>query len=187
MSEAGNPFAPPQAQVADVEVAAATQPVKLWSAQGRIGRLRYLAYNAGAYFVAWFFAGIVVAVAALGSAAPVYLSLALIAVPLMIVFLVFSTLQLIKRCHDLGWNGWLWLLSLVPVVNLFFFLPVVFMPGRKSSNAYGAPPPPNRWFHWVLGSVLPVVMLVGILAAIAIPAYQGYAERARASAAAEPR
>ncbi len=178
-----NPYAPPQAQVADIADSVAPQPVKLWSAQGRIGRLRYLAYNAGAYLVLWVFIGAVMALVATASdsAGPVFMGPALIAVPLLIVFLVFSTLQLIKRCHDLGWNGWLWLLSLVPLVNLFFFLPIVFMPGRDGSNEYGAPPPPNRWFHWVLGSVLPVVIVVGILAAIAIPQYQGYVERARAA------
>ncbi|MEJ8845767.1 hypothetical protein [Variovorax rhizosphaerae] len=46
MSGAINPYAAPNAAVADVggngnEV----QPIKLWSAKGRIGRLRYLAYT----------------------------------------------------------------------------------------------------------------------------------------------
>ncbi len=183
MSEVANPFAPPKAQVADIVDAVAPQPVKLWSAQGRIGRLRYLSYNSVAYLGVWLGMAVVAGAAAIGAKQTGGMSwLAWLAmVPLILVFVVFSTLQLIKRCHDLGWNGWLWLLSLVPLVNLIFFLLIVFMPGRKGSNAYGAPPPPNRWYHWMTGSVLPAVVLVGIVAAVAIPAYQSYVERARAA------
>ena len=43
-------FAPPGAQVADViEQGVGFQPVRLWPPNGRIGRLRLLAYGAALY------------------------------------------------------------------------------------------------------------------------------------------
>ena len=46
-----NPYAPPRASVADVPAEEAFQPVKVWSARGRIGRLRYLSYQGVAYLL----------------------------------------------------------------------------------------------------------------------------------------
>ncbi|HET6787563.1 MAG TPA: DUF805 domain-containing protein, partial [Aquabacterium sp.] len=47
-----NPFQPPRAEVSDVlpRGQGFAEP-KVWSAKGRIGRLRYLAYLMGAYLV----------------------------------------------------------------------------------------------------------------------------------------
>src|SRR2546422_407905 len=43
------PYAPPRSEVADVtDVPTSFQPVRIWSARGRIGRLRLLAYSAAA-------------------------------------------------------------------------------------------------------------------------------------------
>ena len=44
-SDSHNPFAPPTAHVDDVHTSSETQPVKLWSARGRMGRLRYIAWS----------------------------------------------------------------------------------------------------------------------------------------------
>ena len=58
MSEAMNPYAAPRAAVADVyEDEGGIQPVKWFSAKGRVGRLRYLARTLVGYllFLAVFF------------------------------------------------------------------------------------------------------------------------------------
>ena len=49
----------------------------------------------------------------------------------------------VKRLHDIGWSGWLLLITLVPVVGSIFQLLISVMPGSKDSNRYGAPPPAN--------------------------------------------
>jgi len=54
----------------------------------------------------------------------------------------------------------------------------VFKPGSEGSNEYGAPAPPNTTGVKILGVLLPLFYLVGILAAIAIPAYAEYTRRA---------
>lgn len=185
MATDSNPYAPPQAHVADVLAPGVAHPIKLWSWKGRIGRIRYLAYNAAAYFCIFIpfnlLLGIFVGIAARGQSDLNLDWVPLIGVvPAAIIFSIFSTLQLIKRCHDLGLTGWFSLVSLLPVINVIFFLVVIFKAGQKDSNEYGPPPPSNRWFHWVLGLVFPIVV-VGLLAAIAIPTYQEYVARARAA------
>ena len=67
------------------------------------------------------------------------------------------------------------LLLLIPLVPLIFW----FIPGTKGSNDFGPPPPPNRGSGIVVALLLVLVIVIGILAAIAIPAYQDYVERAK--------
>ena len=55
------------------------------------------------------------------------------------------------------------------------------MPGTRGANNYGKPPPPNTTGAVVLACIVPVIMIVGIVAAIAIPAYQDYAQRVAGS------
>lgn len=178
-----NPYAPPQAEVADVAIAAdQTQSVTLWTARGRIGRVRLLAFSSGAYLISWILMALTMGLTVGLSGKNEALSLAafILMIAMGAVFFVFSAFQLIKRCHDLDWNGWLWLIAMVPFVNFIFLLILLFAPGTKGVNNYGAPPPPNRAVHWVLATVMPVMVIIGIFAAIAIPQYQGYVERARA-------
>jgi len=161
-----NPYAAPRAAVGDVETVQEFQEIRLWSASGRIGRLRYLAYAIGGTIAAVAVAGVLVA--AMGGLG------AVLAVLVYIAATVFSILIMIQRSHDMNWTGWTILLSIIPFVGLIW----LFKPGTEGVNDYGAPPPPNTTAVKVLGIVLPIlVVLVGILAAIAIPAYADYVRR----------
>jgi uncharacterized membrane protein YhaH (DUF805 family) len=162
-----NPYAAPRAAVSDVEVEQEYQEVELWSASGRIGRLRYLAHSTGA----WLLAGVAAALLAalMGATAGV-----IVAGVLYIAATVFSILAAIKRSHDMDWSGWTVLLTLIPIVGLIW----VFVRGTQGSNRYGAPPPPNTTGVKILGFMLPAIFVVGVLAAIAIPAYVDYQKRA---------
>jgi uncharacterized membrane protein YhaH (DUF805 family) len=80
----------------------------------------------------------------------------------------------IQRCHDFNTSGWLALLMVVPLANLIFF----FIPGSDGPNRFGAPTPPNSVGVLIAAWLIPVFFVVGILAAITIPAYQDYAKRA---------
>jgi cbb3-type cytochrome oxidase subunit 3 len=88
--------------------------------------------------------------------------------------IVFAILTAIKRSHDMDWSGWTVLLTLIPLVGLIW----IFKPGSAGTNAYGAPPPPNTLGVKILGLLLPTIAVIGILAAIAIPAYVEYQRRA---------
>ncbi len=60
--------------------------------------------------------------------------------PLLIAAVSVNALQAVKRFHDLGQSGWMFLLLLVPVVNLFVGLWLLFGPGVVGSNQYGPKP-----------------------------------------------
>ena len=70
-------------------------------------------------------------------------------------------------------TGWLSLISLIPLGVLVFW----FVPGTPGENDYGKRPPPNTTGAVVLACLLPFFVIVGIVAAVAIPAYQQYAEQ----------
>lgn len=171
-----NPYAPPRAAVDDVGPGQAYQPVRFWSAQGRIGRLRYLAYNAGGY-VAF---ALALAVVSIVGAATQSTGAATVAIWVLVVpYLVFFVLLSIQRSHDMNVTGWLSLAALIPLVGLAF----LFIPGTCGANRFGAPPPLNTTGVKVMAALPLVVFVVGIVAAIALPAYVDYQKRAAAAAA----
>jgi uncharacterized membrane protein YhaH (DUF805 family) len=183
MSEMVNPYAAPRAEVADVNVHggdAGVQPVKLWSAKGRIGRLRFLSYNVVGYFLFSIVVGLILAVTA-----SIFRSsdvMALLPLLIFIPYFVFFVLLSIQRSHDMGWSGWSVLLCLIPLVSLIW----VFYPGTKGGNRFGAPPPPNGTGVVIGALVVPIIAMAGILAAIALPAYHQYTVKAKAAQAAKP-
>jgi uncharacterized membrane protein YhaH (DUF805 family) len=162
-----NPYAAPRAAVSDVEVEQEYQEIRFWSAGCRIGRLRYLAYGVGSILLAGVIAGVV------GVVLPASLGM-IVAVGLYIAALVFSVITAIQRSHDMDWSGWTVLLTLIPLVAFIW----VFKAGSPGTNSYGAPPPPNTTGVKILAFLMPAIAIIGILAAIAIPAYVEYQNRA---------
>ena len=162
-----NPYQPPRARVGDVDTAEEYQEIRLWSAQGRIGRLRYLAYSTGASLLFGFVIAGLSAILGTGVGA-------VLTVVGYLALLVFSVLIAIQRSHDMNWSGWTVFLQLIPFVALIW----IFKPGTDGENDYGAPPPPNTLAVKILGLLLPIIFIIGIMAAIAIPAYVEYTRRA---------
>ncbi|WP_158080967.1 DUF805 domain-containing protein [Pelomonas sp. KK5] len=157
----------------DIEpVQGQTGELGLFTAQGRIGRLRYLAYVFGASFA------VNIATFALALAMPGSHGLAsVVSAVLGIAVFVISVTSGVKRCHDIGISGWWTLTSIIPIIVLAW----IFWPGDRGSNRFGLPPPPNTWGVRILGSLAPFIVIIGILAAIAIPQYKAYTDRARAA------
>jgi uncharacterized membrane protein YhaH (DUF805 family)/Tfp pilus assembly major pilin PilA len=169
-----NPYAAPQTNVTrgDGNVEEYGE-IKMFSARGRLGRVRYIGYSVGLSLLVLLVAGILAGVAALidPSAAVVVAGIGYLAV------IVVQFLLTIQRSHDMNVTGWLSLVSLIPLGVLVFW----FVPGTRGENDYGKPPPPNTTGVIVLACILPFVFVAGILAAIAIPAYQDYTVRAQIS------
>jgi uncharacterized membrane protein YhaH (DUF805 family) len=159
-----NPYAKPNAAVA--EAAEQYQEVKVFSTSGRIGRVRYIAYGMGIYFLFAILGALLTF--AIGAAGMVVAYVAIIVVGFMLT---------IQRCHDFNTTGWLSLLMLVPLVNLIFW----FIPGTDGENNYGAKTPPNGVGVIIGACIIPIVAVIGIVAAVALPAYQDYTKRAKAA------
>ncbi len=168
-----NPYAPPLAHVDDVVPEEdGVQPVRMWSARGRIGRLRYLAHMMGAYLlvlIPGFVSGLL-------QATGLRVVANVVMVAGVIAYALFIILKTIQRSHDMNWSGWTVLLSMIPIVNLIWLVGS----GTKGSNRFGAPPPPNTLGVKILGLAIPVIAVIGIIAAIALPAYHDYSKRAKA-------
>lgn len=181
-----NPYRSPTTAPADIyappPVVDSTYAPEIWSTQGRIGRLRYLAYSFATQIVLAFLAGVVAAVAIplLGgnsqSMTVVFGLVALIYVPILVSVFVMAK----RRLNDMNQSGWFSLFMLVPFANLVLGLLLLFWPGSKGSNKYGPAPEKNSFAVIFFGLLLPVA-LVGLIAAVAIPAYQQYVAKAQAA------
>lgn len=161
-----NPYGAPRAAVGDA--AEEFQPVRILAVSGRIGRARYIVYSIVLSIAIMFVAGL--ASALLGGA-----GIALLAAAYLAVF-VLSFMLTIQRSHDFNMSGWFSLLMLVPLVNFLFW----FMPGTDGPNRFGAKTPPNSTGVLVGLWIVPALFVLGIVAAVSIPAYQDYAKRAQA-------
>jgi Tfp pilus assembly major pilin PilA/uncharacterized membrane protein YhaH (DUF805 family) len=168
-----NPYAAPRTNVAKAHgVSQQYAEIKIFSARGRLGRLRYIGYSFGLGFLILLVAGLAVAVT--GSDPNVAL---LVGGAGYVAVIVIQFLLTIQRAHDFNTTGWLSLIVLIPLVGLVFW----FIPGTKGENNYGLQPPPNSTGVVLLACIVPFISIVGILAAIAIPAYQDYTIRAQVS------
>lgn len=141
------------------------QPVRLFSASGRIGRARYIAYGFGLYLLSML-AGVVGA-RLFGEVGAVLATVAWVAMAVLGVMLT------VQRCHDFNVTGWLALLIVVPLANLVF----LFIPGTDGPNRFGAPTPPNSVGVLVVAWLIPGIVIAGMIAAIALPAYEAYLQR----------
>ena len=166
-----NPYQKPEARVAD-QGAEEFSDVKVFSAAGRLGRVRYIGYSIGLTIV---FYAVIGLGAWLGAAAGIEFLGGAIAVVAMLALLVVTVMLTVQRCHDFDVSGWLSLLLIVPIAPLLFWI----IPGSKGANRFGHPTPPNSTGAVALALILPLIFIVGIVAAIAIPAYQSYQLRAQ--------
>jgi uncharacterized membrane protein YhaH (DUF805 family) len=157
-----NPYATPKSAVA--ESGPPFEPAKLFSISGRMGRARYITYGMGAYLLFGALGGLLsVAIGPFGVMLGVLAGL-----------VIAYTLSM-QRCHDFNATGWLALLVFVPLANLIFW----FIPGTDGPNRFGKPTPPNGVLTLILVWILPAIVVVGIVAAVALPAYQQYLQRAQ--------
>ena len=169
-----NPYQTPEGQLTTDDQAVGE--VKFFSPSSRINRLRYWAHSMLFTFAMF---GVLFVIGLLGFyvSMTVAIVLGVIAYAAMIAF---SFILMIQRLHDLNKTGWMSLLAIIPLANIYLIVLLIFFKGTEGRNNYGLQTPPNKTWHWVLALSFPVLMFVmGILAAIALPAYQDYVESAQ--------
>ncbi len=180
-----NPYQSPE-QPLTVEGAEEYGDINIFSTAGRLGRLRFIAYSLIFTFVLYILLAIVmgITVSMTGVDSSPFVSMIAIAI-FSIAAVVVSIMLMSQRLHDANNSAWWILLVFVPIVSFLFTLYLWFMPGTKGANEYGNPPPPNRTALYLV-IVFGAIALIGILAAIAIPAYQDYVIRAQQAGMGQP-
>lgn len=158
--EPASPYAPPRTPLDATQGEYAE--LKVFSVEGRIGRMRYLAWSMVLLFACIPAMGIS---ALLTQASQALGMLLLIASCIALAFVMVVITA--KRLHDLGWSAWLMLLNLVPVVNTIFSILILVMPGHPQANLYGPPPPPNstsvKVLAWIwIGVIILAFLFLGL-------------------------
>ncbi len=120
-----------------------------FSADGRFGRFTFLAWNLligltiGICFLLLFFL-IPNTVRAIFTNTE-SLGITVVSWAPNLIWFYFYIIFTIKRLHDLNLNGWLSLLNLIPIINIFFGLYLIFSPGTERRNTYGYPRETKAW------------------------------------------
>ncbi|UCH48147.1 MAG: DUF805 domain-containing protein [Betaproteobacteria bacterium] len=167
--QTADPYRAPVAQVAD-PASSAVCSVNIWSPKGRLGRVRYIGYSVGLGFLINFVSGFLTAMAGSGPGAVIMV------IGLAAGLFVHGLLS-VQRAHDFNATGWMAILAFIPLLNFLFW----FIPGTDGDNRFGSKTPPNSKLAIVLASIIPVMMIAGIVAAIAIPSYQAYVQSSPAT------
>ncbi|KAA8731306.1 DUF805 domain-containing protein [Acinetobacter qingfengensis] len=153
---------------------------RLFSTEGRLSRLSYLGWN---FLINIVFYVIIIAMAIFtGFATAFYNQLSsqqnilstasfgafyLGFIAIMLTFFFINLFIIIKRFHDFNLNGWCVLLFFVPLVNFIVMLMLLFVPGTKGINRFGAPRASESWekvLAWI--NIILIVLFIGLYAMI---------------------
>ena len=134
----------------DMTMVAAASAVG-FSFEGRMGRLKFATSNVA--LMALLYLPLIMA---LQEPTPGLLSV-LAAAAAALAF--FGMRLAVLRCHDCNQSGWWSLLLWLPAVNLIVAAVLVCAAGTEGSNAYGAQPPPSRWWGFAAAALCAVLLV----------------------------
>lgn len=105
----------------------------LFSFEGRINRAKYWGYS--------LLIGLGVAVVAAVGASLAGQTGLWTAYLIALLLAIWPGLALgIKRCHDRNKSGWFMILSLIPILNIWYLIEIGFLKGTDGPNDYGEDP-----------------------------------------------
>jgi len=180
-----NPYSMPQAELVE-RINDDTYMPKFFSLNGRIGRVRYWSYG---FLAGLLMMPVMILCFGLGAWSSMMAGTSTGASGGVLGMIVgygvyFATIIILarRRLHDLGKSGWLAILAIIPLVQIIVGLWLLFAPGEEVANDYGPRPAPNTTGVIIVAWIVPVfIVLAGILAAISIPAYKAYTDKAQAA------
>jgi len=157
-----NPYAAPKAAVFDEDDERFAEALNPYSAEGRIGRLRYLAWLMASILVIGIPLFVVTSLLSWISSSLSALAL-LLFVAGGIALIVCGFRFAIQRLHDLGFSAWWVLLHFVPIAGVILPFILMLAPGSSKRNIYGPPPPPNSLAVQFLAALWLLPMVFSLL------------------------
>lgn len=164
-----HPYTPPEADLSEKSRLEETYEPQIFSMKGRLGRLRYIVYHTLAAWAYLAVVGVLVVMFAMvfgfsaeksaGVMAAMVFLILLLYIPAIAISFIFAK----RRLNDLNQSGWLSVLTLVPFVNLAFYLYLVFAPGTKGSNNYGPAPSENQKWVKIFTGVFVTLSLLSLV------------------------
>lgn len=150
------------------------QQPSIFSTQGRMGRLSFAAWNG---LISLFLA---IAIGTIGFTNNISLANTLqyplvssiIILIIYITYIYVSFVFTIKRVHDFNQSGWMSLLSLIPIINVFFCIYLYCATGTEYKNNYGLPRHTPIWekiVGWLYLLVIPLVIIIIIVTLLLSP------------------
>lgn len=147
--------------------------IRIFSPEGRIGRVRYIAYNVIMGLLS------MLAIALLSAAGAVLPQNILAPIAGIIMLMVYGAVFvvgfffIIQRVHDFDASGWWALLTLVPLVNVFFAFVLLVVPGTRGRNRFGPRPPRNSAVVVIIALLAPLY-IAGLVAATSFPVFEHF-------------
>jgi uncharacterized membrane protein YhaH (DUF805 family) len=148
-----------------------------FSPSGRFGRLSFIAWymlvTIVGYVIMFAVGGATLITATDPNVMMEFLSSAggIIYILITVISLIIFILFVIRRLHDVNKTGWMALLMILPLINLFFLIYLLVAKGDTGSNRFAGFRPTPTWER-ILGYIgigFFIIGLIGILAAIIIP------------------
>lgn len=181
-----NPYNAPGADLSARENGTGTYDPQVFAVNGRIGRLRYLAYSMLMGLLTFVLMMVVAGIGGVLAAMTKSNAIMVVVVGLAYIPAIAVTVILAKRrFNDMNHSGWMSLLMFIPLVGFFIWLWLLIGGGDAQENQYGPPPSANTGLVIAGACIMPLflVAIIGILAAVALPAYQQYTLKAQAAKA----
>lgn len=151
-----NPYTAPQSNLDDYDYFE-YDTTPFYKPTGRIGRVRFLAYN-GIWFSLMVIYLIVLEIV-VGK-----LGLPTIVITIFgAVFVLYAVMTpIIRRLTDLGHSRWWAVLYFVPYLNAILFLYLLFAVGDEGVNDYGMPATAPTAIDYLLLCLIPMLMVATI-------------------------
>ena len=111
-----------------------------FTTKGRLNRMNYFLYSLGLGIIAFLITFVVSFIIIISSGSTESFTYKAFETAIYFVWFISYLTLAVRRLHDLDKKEWLVVLNLIPVINFFFAIYLLFFPGTPGRNQYGEQP-----------------------------------------------